>query len=397
MFQKPLALIKNLSQPSHLWIVLRDLFRRDNKIYADGVHLQAAMEWLSTAQDVTECGGVSAGYFFPTGWLPPYPETTGYIIPTLLKYASLSRDGSYTERAMKMGDWEIEVQLSSGAVRGGAGISGGPIVFDTGQVILGWASLYKETKLIRFLDAAIKAADWLVSIQDGDGKWTRYTYMVQPHTYNTRVAWALLKVYELTNKEEYKTAAEKQILWALTHAKENGWFSLMSFTANETPFTHTIAYTLSGLLESASYLGEEGRQKILHIVQKASENIMMTYESQQKATQAMPRYLHATLNEEWKSKDNYSCLTGNAQLAIVFLKLNAMNNNTQFLRTALNLIDQLKARQSLDCRNPGIRGGIPGSYPIWGKYAILSYPNWAAKFFVDALILKQEQTSYEMD
>jgi hypothetical protein len=33
---------------------------------------------------------------------------------------------------------------------------------------------------------------------------------------------------------------------------------------------------------------------------------------------------------------------------------------------------------------------VAGSFPIWGRYAPLSYPNWAAKFFVDALLLERK-------
>jgi len=130
------------------------------------------MDWLCRAQDVTGCGGVSGGYHYHDGWQPPYPETTGYIIPTFLRYAAFNGDESYIERAVRMGDWELEIQLPSGAVRGGIGTNDYPIVFNTGQVILGWTSLYGETKESRFLNAAIRAADWLLSIQDPDGKWS---------------------------------------------------------------------------------------------------------------------------------------------------------------------------------------------------------------------------------
>jgi folate-dependent phosphoribosylglycinamide formyltransferase PurN len=39
--------------------------------------------------------------------------------------------------------------------------------------------------------------------------------------------------------------------------------------------------------------------------------------------------------------------------------------------------------------NPGIRGGIAGSSPVWGDYIRLAIPNWAAKFFIDALLDKE--------
>src|SRR5215831_42632 len=56
---------------------------------------EAAVAWLLRAQDATCDDGVSQGYFpgrhdTMTGWLASYPETTGYIIPSLLTFAALS-------------------------------------------------------------------------------------------------------------------------------------------------------------------------------------------------------------------------------------------------------------------------------------------------------------------
>jgi hypothetical protein len=35
-------------------------------------------------------------------------------------------------------------------------------------------------------------------------------------------------------------------------------------------------------------------------------------------------------------------------------------------------------------------GAIPGSFPIWGRYEPFAFPNWATKFFCDALMIEQE-------
>ena len=67
------------------------------------------MEWLCRAQDVVPGGGVSMGWFLKEGWRPPYPETTGYIIPTFLEYAALTDNAVFTERAVRMGTWELSV------------------------------------------------------------------------------------------------------------------------------------------------------------------------------------------------------------------------------------------------------------------------------------------------
>ena len=376
-------------EPAWLKVVWRDWRLKPRKLGADVEHLRAAMEWLCRAQDSVGGGGVSGGYDYHQGWLPPYPETTGYIIPTFLQYAVFSGESGYVERALRMGDWEIEIQLPSGAIRGGMGVNEYPIVFNTGQVISGWTSLYKETGESRFLEAAARAADWLVAIQDEDGKWSQYTLKDIPHAYNTRVAWPLLEVYALTGVDKYYQAAESQILWALGHARENGWISQMAFAADETPLTHTIAYTLRGLLESSFHLTEEVAQKALHIVQIASENTMRTYEFRKSDPYSLPRYLPATLNEEWKSRDNFSCLTGDAQIAGIWLKVYKLTGDARFLNSALKLLDQVKATQCLNDRNSSIRGGIAGSYPLWGKYAPFNYPNWAAKFFADSLMLQE--------
>lgn len=381
--------INRYIHPSHLAVFSRDLFKIHNQIHTDKDHLRTAMEWLCKSQDITGCGGSSAGYSFDRGWLPPYPETTGYIIPTFLHYASLSGNSGYLERAKMMGDWEIEIQLPSGGIRGGVGINEYPIVFNTGQVILGWTALYKHLKLNRFMDAAIKAADWLLTVQDHDGSWSKHTYNGIPRAYHSRVAWPLFEVYRHTNDEKYKNAAEKNILWVLSLAKGNGWFSQIGFTEEEPAFTHTIAYTLRGLIEASVFLEEVIKQEIVDKVYKASENIMIIYELRKKNPYSMPSYLPGTLSEKWESNDNYSCLTGNAQIAIIWVKIYGITNDARFLNAALKIIDQIKATQNLDNKNTGIRGGIAGSYPIWGKYQRFIYPNWATKFFADSIMLQE--------
>ena len=37
---------------------------------------------------------------------------------------------------------------------------------------------------------------------------------------------------------------------------------------------------------------------------------------------------------------------------------------------------------------PDLRGSLPGSFPIYGRYAPLACPNWATKFLADSLMLR---------
>ncbi len=383
-------------RPSNARIIARDFFSIPEPLYSDGGHLRAAMEWLTRAQDATRCGGVSMGYSLEKGWLAPYPETSGYIIPTFLTYASYSRQSDFIERARSIGDWEINIQLHSGAVRGGVGINDFPSVFNTGQVILGWAALYKAIQEPRFLDAAVKAADWLVSVQDEDGKWSRHVYMDTSSVYHTEVDWPLLELYAITHNDSFRKAAERNIAWALRYARPNGWFEKMAFIENGLPLTHTIGYTLQGLLESSPHLGDEMRKRAIAAARSAAEHILITYEATKDDPYAMPRYLTALLDEQWRPRARYSCLTGDAQIALVWLGIYRLTRDARFLNAALKMLDHVKKTQIVRRARNGIRGGIAGAHPVWGEYQDFVYPNWAAKFFADA-IMTQESIMKELE
>src|SRR5439155_408815 len=78
-------------------VAFEELWRERAGHAVDSVHrphLLAALEWLERAQDATGAGGFARGYslawspyFKSRGWQPAYPETTGYIIPTLYEAA----------------------------------------------------------------------------------------------------------------------------------------------------------------------------------------------------------------------------------------------------------------------------------------------------------------------
>lgn len=137
-------------------------------------------------------------------------------------------------------------------------------------------------------------------------------------------------------------------------------------------------------------------QKIIKLVEGAAEKIMLAYELRKVSPKAMPQYLPAIFDDHWKSRSKYSCLTGNAQMAIIWLKLYQKNGDARLLNAALKIIDQLKQKQNIDSPNEGIKGAIPGSNPIWGKYFKYYYPNWATNFFADAIML-QESIMYKLE
>jgi len=386
-FYKGLKHLFMFRRPAHVRILVRDWRGRPESISGDEEHLTAALDWLCRAQDVTGSGGVSAGYHLARGWKPAFPETTGYIIPTFLAAADRFGGKDYRQRAVRMGDWEIDIQLDSGAVRGGVGLNDSPLVFDTGQVIFGWMALHQATGRDRYLQAAVKAADWLADIQDEDGGWSRHTFQGLARVYHARVAWAVLSVHRQAGQERHRRCGQRHVEWVLSQATKEDWFRKMAFDEGSPPLTHTVAYTLRGLWECARLLKDD---RVEQLVGRACDRIINRYRLAGKDFSGNgPAFLPATLNENWDpGDDSYSCLTGNAQLALLWLKIYGAQEDDRYRRAARRLIDGVKTAQSLTSGNRAVRGAVPGSRPVWGGYLSYAYPNWAAKFLVDALLLK---------
>ncbi|GAG77974.1 unnamed protein product, partial [marine sediment metagenome] len=296
-----------------------------------------------------------------------YPETTGYIIPTFYDYHHFTNQEEYRNRALKMADWLVSIQLPDGAFQGGpVDTLPKPSVFNTGQIILGLMRAYRETRNENYLESAEKAGDWLIEMQDKDGAWRKCAYNGIPHAYYTRVAWSLLELYHQTNKISYKISAIRNLDWALGNQNNNGWFKENGFDLKINPFTHNVVYTARGLLESGMILAES---KYIDSAEKVAEILFMQFEAN--------KFLYGDFDENWKCQSHYSCLTGNAQLSILLMKLYRIKRDARYLNTAIKLNEYVRSTQILDSNNDGIKGGIKGSDPIWGDYITYRYPNWA--------------------
>lgn len=351
------------------------------KTYSDQKHLVSVVDWLKTAQNASGSAGVSAFYdLLDKKWGLPYRETTGYIIPTFVNYAKISTDKEFLERAVNMGNWEIENQDLGGGI--GEIMNDGSLqlkIFNTGQVILGMCALYDKFNDKKHLETSIKAANWLLINQKDTGEWKKFSNN-GPKTFDSRVAWSLLEVYRRTGDQRYKTSAENHLKWVLGQQKKNGWFQNTGLSNLSRPWTHLIAYTISGLLECYIILKDE---KFLKSALIPSEKILEYYK------ESGYNYLPGTFDQNWESKDKYSCLTGNAQMATIWIKLHKITGDKKFLDGAEKIIEQLKKLQIIKTNNANINGGLAGSHPISGEYAAYKLPNWVAKFFADALMLKE--------
>jgi len=159
-----------------------------------------AADWLIRARAVTADGGLSYGYFpfqQTAGWRSSYPETTGYTVPTLLRYGVTFDRPDAVQAALAMASFVVSSQLPSGAVYGGmAGASKERIAvaFNTGMGLMGLLAAYRHTRLATFADAARRAARFLVNDIGEDGHFRSHGPSVHPHpvkTFTCLCAWPL--------------------------------------------------------------------------------------------------------------------------------------------------------------------------------------------------------------
>jgi hypothetical protein len=343
-------------------------------------NLDGAYRWLCAAQDANPDGGVAGCYNFIKGWAPSYPETTGYIIPTFLGYATTKRSPDARDRALRMAEWEIEVQLPEGAVQSGMlGTRRAPAVFNTGQVLFGWTAAYRATMDERFARAAARACDWLVRIQDNDGAWRRHLSVLTSssvQTYNVRTAWGLAIAGVNLREPKWIQAAERNCEWVIQQLAPNGWFAHNAFSDFEEPLLHTIGYALEGLLGVGTLLDSE---ECIHAVIRGTAPLLQIYER--------TRIVRGRYNSQWEPAASWRCLTGEAQVALVMLRLFNITGDTRYVGVAGSLLEGIARLQDLHTSRPQNHGGIGGSYPVWGSYGRFNYLNWAAKFLIDALLL----------
>ncbi len=373
--------IRHILSPS---LVLRDAVRTVASpvlplaVGARDGALSAAVGWLCASHDVTGRQGSSKGFSLLHGWLPAYPETTGYVLGTLLEYGRrVGCAPGLIERAVQMGDWEKTVQEPDGGIMEGH-VATEPrrsVVFNTGMVLHGWIDL-ADAGLDGYEESAQRATAFLCTNLRDDGTWQpAFEFANIPHTYNTRVAWAMLRWARRSGDEQAERAARDHLDWACSCQRGNGWFANCTFRPGTKPSTHAIAYTLRGLLESYCLTGEE---RWLVAVKRAAEALVAPLDEY--------RLMPASFDQDWRPAVAYSCLTGTAQLGGVWLRLHQETGDPRWLNAGLRAVEQAAARQEA-VHWPPVRGALAGSFPLWGRYAPLQYPNWATKFLADALMI----------
>jgi len=379
--------LRIIFEPRHLYSYARTK-------QASGVALHSSLRWILDAQRPD--GGIAAYYSLLTGYSESYPEATGYIVPTLYDFAHATGGDGAVVAAERATRWLLSLQMPTGAFPGGlhAGFQGDeaqPSVFNTGQILQGLVRAHIEGNRPEILRAAVAAGNWLINMQQADGSWSGPTaYQNVAHSYYSMVAWALAQLseraadhhhdyrdHELT--PSYGLAAERNLDWVLSHFRPSGWIDGINLRGHPN-YLHFIAYVLQGVLECGIL---RRRSDAVEAVAKSSWVLLRKFETN--------KFLPGACEPDFKNGQRFTCLTGNAQMSCVWLRLFEVTEDLRYLNAALKMNEMLK--RLIPVRGPrGIFGGVSGSYPIWGRYQPLRYISWGCKFFADALLLEQRLT-----
>ncbi len=365
-------------------VLIKDVFTvsgaAESSIAEKQTALDQAIDWLFVAQDKMVDDGFGSFHLID-GWGTSYPETSGYIISSLVEYAKIKRQDEVINRCVKCANWLLSIQKQSGGWQSMTVSQNRPeVVFNTGQVIRGLFSIYEVTKQEQYLQACNKAIDWLCAVQDDDGAWRKHAYMGLERVYDSYVDAPILEVNAETKNDLYALKAIKNLNWILDNKqKENGWFLDCDNTKhkNDRPILHTIAYTIDGLLDCSHHLSEK---KFFDAAKVPAENLLEIFLSR--------GTLAGRFNSDWSGSES-TILTGCAQISICWLKIFRETNENKFLLGSEKMNSFLVAKQNRTLSGTNnTKGAITGSFPVWGRYENFSCPNWATKYFVDALLLE---------
>lgn len=263
----------------------------------------------------------------------PYPEVTGYYVPTLYQWGETALARQYLR-------WLLSVQLPDGAFPAPDGVA---YTFDTGQIMRGLVAALDD---VAEAEASLRrACEWMLTqVDPASGRlqtpstelWTDiasdliHTYALPP----------LLQAGQRLGVARYEDAAR----FVLAYYKRQP--GLLPFDR----LSHFHAYAMEALVE----LGELGlaRQGMAEVARV------------QRADGSVPAYPDA----------GWVCSTGIAQYAIVWYAL----GEGERAERAIAYLETIQ--------NPS--GGFYGSYGPGAKYIAGAEISWGVKYFLDAWRLR---------
>ena len=268
----------------------------------------------------------------------PYPEVTGYYIPTLLAIGEVAMAEGFAR-------WLVSIQKPDGSFSLDA--NGASFVFDTGQVIRGWVSIIDR---LPELAAPLKrACDWIIAGADPQtgrlqvpkpgGAWLLgprgevsegiHLYVLQP----------MRDAAKALNLPYIRAAADKALAYYLAHVNATDF-------AQRPMLSHFYGYMQEAFVELGCL--DEARRGMASIERYQLDN------------GAVPGYFDVP----------WVCSTGLSQLAKVWYMLGDLTRADR----AMSFVTQLQ----------NASGGWYGGYGVGADYFPGDEISWAVKYWIDA-------------
>jgi hypothetical protein len=106
-------------------------------------------------------------------------------------------------------------------------------------------------------------------------------------------------------------------------------------------------------------------------------------------------FLPGCFDQEYHGTVSWCCLTGTAQTSIVWGKLARITGEERYREACRRANRYLMAHHDITHPDPSVRGGVTGSWPVWGDYGRFHIFNWATNFFVEALLIEDSLANSE--
>jgi len=262
----------------------------------------------------------------------PYPEVTGYFIPTLYNW-------NEPELARTCTRWLMSIQLPDGAFPAPDGV---PYTFDTAQIMRGLCVAIDDVPGAR--ESLRRASDWMLTQVDASGRLltpsTELWAGIASDLIHTYALPPLAEAGRLLGEKKYEDTAK----FVLEHYKQRE--DLVPFNR----LSHFHAYAMEALCEMGEFdLARQGMADVARV---------------QRSDGSVPAYPDV----EW------ICSTGMAQYAIVWYTLG----------------DPVRANRAIDYleKIQNTSGGFFGSYGRGAQYISGGEISWGVKYFLDAWMLK---------
>lgn len=272
----------------------------------------------------------------------PYPEVTGYFIPTLLSIGEV-------EMAEQFARWLVSVQNPDGSFS--LDDPGRKYVFDTGQVIRGWVSIIDR---LPELEAPLqRACDWIVNGADPatgalmvpapGGDWSLGRRGEVSEGIHLYVLKPLKDASVILRQPAIAAAADRALAYYLANVPVTDF-------AQINMLTHFYGYMQEALFELGCV--DQARRGMASVAAYQQNNGAVT----------------AYFDVPWV------CSTGLAQLAIVWYLLDDLPRADR----AISFLAQLQ----------NASGGFFGSYGVDATYFPADEIPWAVKYAIEAEQLK---------